>query len=80
MMKLFWTPEAIRDRDDIYDYVEAENPAAALPSMRYWRKRPGCWSIIRSSAGPAERLTHASWLRTGTTFWSTTPPAITCAY
>ena len=29
-MKLLWTPEAIRDRDDIYDYVEAQNPAAAL--------------------------------------------------
>ena len=30
MMELFWTPEAIQDRDDIYDYIEADNPAAAL--------------------------------------------------
>ena len=30
MTKLFWTPEAIQDRDDIYDYIEADNPAAAL--------------------------------------------------
>jgi plasmid stabilization system protein ParE len=22
MMGLFWTPEAIQDRDDIYDYIE----------------------------------------------------------
>ncbi|XAH24913.1 type II toxin-antitoxin system RelE/ParE family toxin [Xylophilus sp. GW821-FHT01B05] len=29
-MGLFWTPEAIQDRDDIYDYIEADNPAAAL--------------------------------------------------
>ncbi len=29
-MKLYWTPEAIADRDNIYDYIEAENPAAAL--------------------------------------------------
>ena len=29
-MELFWTPEAIQDRDDIYDYIEADNPAAAL--------------------------------------------------
>lgn len=29
-MKLFWTPEAIRDRNDIYDYIESDNPAAAL--------------------------------------------------
>ena len=30
MMGLFWTPEAIQDRDDIYEYIEADNPAAAL--------------------------------------------------
>ena len=30
MMELFWTPEAIKDRDDIYDYIEADNPVGAL--------------------------------------------------
>jgi addiction module RelE/StbE family toxin len=30
MMELFWTPEATQDRDEIYDYIEAGNPAAAL--------------------------------------------------
>jgi len=29
-MKLFWTPEAIQDREEIYDYIETDNPAAAL--------------------------------------------------
>lgn len=29
-MQLFWTPEAIQDRDGIYDYIEADNQAAAL--------------------------------------------------
>lgn len=29
-MKLNWTAEAIADRIDIYDYIEADNPAAAL--------------------------------------------------
>lgn len=29
-MELFWTPEAIQDREDIYDYIETDNPAAAL--------------------------------------------------
>lgn len=29
-MKLKWTPEAIADRESIYDYIEADNPAAAL--------------------------------------------------
>lgn len=29
-MQLFWTPEAIQDRDEIYDHIEADNPVAAL--------------------------------------------------
>ena len=29
-MRLLWTEEAIADRSDIFDYVEADNPAAAL--------------------------------------------------
>ncbi len=29
-MELFWTPEAIQDRDEIYDYIKADNPVAAL--------------------------------------------------
>ena len=29
-MELFWTPEAEQDRDAIYDYIEADNPTAAL--------------------------------------------------
>ena len=29
-MRLFWTPEAIDDRRAIYDYIEADNPSAAL--------------------------------------------------
>jgi len=30
VIKLFWTLEAIQDRDEVYDYIEADNPAAAL--------------------------------------------------
>lgn len=30
MMALLWTPEAVRDREDIYDYIEKDNPLAAL--------------------------------------------------
>ena len=29
-MPLFWTPESIQDREDIYDFIEADNPTAAL--------------------------------------------------
>lgn len=30
MIVQHWTPEAITDREAIYDYIEADNPAAAL--------------------------------------------------
>lgn len=29
-MDVLWTPEAIQDREAIYDYIEADNPVAAL--------------------------------------------------
>jgi len=29
-MKLLWTPAAQRDRDEIYDYIDARDPAAAI--------------------------------------------------
>ena len=29
-MELYWTPEAIQDRSVIYDYIETDNPTAAL--------------------------------------------------
>ena len=29
-MKVVWTPEADRDRRDIWDYISADNPAAAV--------------------------------------------------
>lgn len=30
MTELLWTPRAVRDRDDIYGYIEEDNPGAAL--------------------------------------------------
>lgn len=30
MIALHWTPEAIADRETIYNYIEPDNPAAAL--------------------------------------------------
>lgn len=30
MMELVWTPEAMKDREDIYEYIEPENPLAVL--------------------------------------------------
>jgi len=29
-MELYWTLEAIRDREEVYDYIETDNPNAAI--------------------------------------------------
>jgi len=39
MIELVWTPEAIQDRDDIYDYIEPENPVAALTLDELFSKK-----------------------------------------
>ncbi len=41
MMELFWTPEATQDRDEIYDYIEADNPAAALALDELFAEKAG---------------------------------------
>jgi len=39
MMELFWTPEATQDRDEIHDYIEADNPVAALALDELFAKK-----------------------------------------
>ena len=41
MMELFWTPEAIQDREDTYEYIEADNPAAALALDELFAEKAG---------------------------------------
>lgn len=41
MMELFWTPEAINDRDAIYDYIEADNPTAAMALDELFEEKAG---------------------------------------
>lgn len=41
MRELFWTHEARQDRDAIYDYIEADNPAAALSLDELFSKNAG---------------------------------------
>jgi addiction module RelE/StbE family toxin len=41
MRELFWTPEAIQDRETIYDYIEADNPAAALALDELFEEKAG---------------------------------------
>ena len=40
-MELFWTPEASQDRDEIYEYIEADNPAAALALDELFAEKAG---------------------------------------
>ncbi|WP_231851300.1 MULTISPECIES: type II toxin-antitoxin system RelE/ParE family toxin [Serpentinimonas] len=40
-MELFWTPEATQDRDEIYNYIEADNPAAALALDELFAEKAG---------------------------------------
>jgi addiction module RelE/StbE family toxin len=41
MMELFWTPDATQDREDIYDHIEADNPAAALSLDEMFAQKAG---------------------------------------
>lgn len=40
-MDLFWTPEAINDRNEIYDYIETDNPVAALALDELFAEKAG---------------------------------------
>jgi plasmid stabilization system protein ParE len=40
MKELLWTPEAIHDREVIYDYIEADNPVAALALDEFLKAAP----------------------------------------
>ena len=41
MTELFWTPAATQDRDEIYHYIEADNPAAALALDKLFAEKAG---------------------------------------
>ena len=40
-MELFWAPEAIHDREVIYDYIEADNPVASLALDELFEEKAG---------------------------------------
>ncbi|MCW5220574.1 type II toxin-antitoxin system RelE/ParE family toxin [Verminephrobacter aporrectodeae] len=40
-MELFWTLDATQDRDEIHDYIEADNPAAAQALDESFAQRSG---------------------------------------
>ncbi|MDO4682472.1 MAG: type II toxin-antitoxin system RelE/ParE family toxin [Lautropia sp.] len=67
-MRLCWTPEAVRDREDIYAHVEADNPIAALAldelfseKARYLTDHPGLGRMGRV-AGTRELVVHRNYV------------------
>ncbi len=42
MRKLHWTPEAVQDREAVYDHIEADNPVAALALDELFAEKAGC--------------------------------------
>ena len=67
-MRLYWTPEAIDDRRSIYDYIEADNPSAALALDELFSEtatrlidHPGLGRIGRV-AGTRELVAHQNYI------------------
>ena len=67
-MRLFWTPEALDDRRSIYDYIEADNPSAALALDELFSEKanrlidhPGLGRIGRV-AGTRELVAHQNYI------------------
>ena len=67
-MKLFWTPEALDDRRAIYEYIEADNPMAALnldelfsEKVRNLIDHPGLGRIGRVT-GTRELVAHKNYI------------------
>jgi addiction module RelE/StbE family toxin len=67
-VRLFWTPEALDDRRAIYDYIEADNPRAALTldelfseKVRNLIDHPGLGRIGRIT-GTRELVVHKNYI------------------
>ena len=67
-MPLFWTPESVQDREGIYDFIEADNPVAALEMDEMFSKKalrlldhPGLGRLGRV-AGTRELVVHANYI------------------
>jgi addiction module RelE/StbE family toxin len=67
-VRLFWTPEALDDRRAIYEYVEADNPLAALNLDELFSEKvlnlidhPGLGRIGRVS-GTRELVVHKNYI------------------
>ena len=67
-MRLFWTPDALDNRRAIYDYIEADNPGAALTMdglfserVRHLIEHPGLGRVGRIT-GTRELVVHKNYI------------------
>lgn len=67
-MPLFWTPESVKDREGIYDFIEADNPVAALEMDEMFSEKalrlldhPGLGRLGRMT-GTRELVVHANYI------------------
>lgn len=67
-MELFWTPEAILDRDDIYTYIELDDPAAALDLDELFEEKAGLLIDHPFSDGLDAWSARGSWSRIEITY------------
>ncbi|MDR3482708.1 MAG: type II toxin-antitoxin system RelE/ParE family toxin [Burkholderiaceae bacterium] len=78
MMELFWTSEAIQDRNEIYDYIEADNPTAALALDELFAEKAGrlvdhpALGRLGRVAGTRELVAHQNYILSSTraVIWS----------
>jgi addiction module RelE/StbE family toxin len=67
-MNLFWTPEAIQDREDIYDYIDVDDPTAALDLDELFEEKAALLvnhpNLGRSGRAPGTRelVVHRNYL------------------
>lgn len=69
MIQLYWTFEAIGDREAIYDYIEADNPVAALALDELFEEKSGRLVDHPTWAGPAVSPAPGNSSYTGTMCW-----------
>lgn len=67
-MELLWTPEAIQDREAIYDFIEADNPIAALALDELFEEKAGrlidhpCLGRLGRIAATRELVAHQNYI------------------
>lgn len=79
-MPLFWTNEAIADRETIYDYIEADNPQAALALDELFTEQAEHLLAHPDLGRPGRVAATREWVVHQLMCWFTMPAQPMCAY